>query len=346
MAWLKKRYKKDGSFVYHIVYKVKGKNLTKSTKTSDEKLANVIIEKFKADLTLEKFGIKKAKKFNYDQENDNRINLQNFINEYPKVRKDVRENTRIIDKYCLENLVDYTGNVYLDEINRATMKRYKSHRLESASPGTVDLEMRTLRAAFYYAKDAGYIIDNPFSKYGKLKTAENDIPEFLEKSEIERIRNTIDKNEDYEFRDFFEICLNIGGRRSEILNLDYKDINFKEKFLVLHHTKTGRARMVPMNDSVEKILREKCKDNIDGRLFNYHEDTPTKKFKKYFKLSGIKKDLHLHNLRDTFASHLIMNGVDLLTVSKYMGNSVRIIEKHYGHLSPGHYRESIKKLSF
>ena len=70
------------------------------------------------------------------------------------------------------------------------------------------------------------------------------------------------------------------------------------------------------------------------------------KFKKYLKLSGIKKDLHLHNLRDTFASHLIMIGVDLLTVSKYMGNSVRIIEKHYGHLSPGHYRESIKKLDF
>ena len=39
--------------------------------------------------------------------------------------------------------------------------------------------LRYLGIHDYYAKDAGYIIDNPFSKYCKLKTAENDIPEFL-----------------------------------------------------------------------------------------------------------------------------------------------------------------------
>ena len=42
-----------------------------------------------------------------------------------------------------------------------------------------------------------------------------------------------------------------------------------------------------------------------------------------------------------------MQGVDLLTVSRYLGHSnIRITEKYYGHLSPGHYHDSINKLPF
>ena len=84
----------------------------------------------------------------------------------------------------------------------------------------------------------------------------------------------------------------------------------------------------------------------EEKLFNYSEDTPPEKFKKYLKIARMKKDLHLHHLRNMFASHLIMNGVDLLKWLKYMGNSVKIIEKHYVHLSRGYYQYSIKKLPF
>jgi len=346
MAWLKKVPRKREGFVYYIVYKVKGKKFKKSTGTDDEKLANIILKKFEAELTLEKHGIKVVDESGFKKEDYSKIRLKDFIGEYPKVRKDKKENTRLIDLYSLNNFYDYTGNVFLDEINRATVTKYKSYRIEHVSPGTVDLEMRSLRAAFYYALDAGYIGKNPFSKYGKLKTKENDLPEFLEIEEIEMMRKAIEKNEDINFRDFFEIALNSGGRRGEILSLEYNDINFKERFLMLKHTKTGRARTVPMSETLEKILKNLCNESKEGKLFDYHEDTPTKKFKKYLKISGVKKDLHLHNLRDTFASHLIMNGVDLLTVSKYMGNSVKIIEKHYGHLSSGYYYDSIKKLPF
>lgn len=346
MAWLKKVPRRREGFVYYIFYKVKGKKYKKSTGTDDEKLAKIILKKFEAELTLEKHGIKVVDESGFKKEDPNKIRLRDFIEEYPKVRKDKRENTRLIDLYSLNNLCDYTGNVFLDEINRAIVTKYKSYRIENASPGTVDLELRSLRTAFYYALDSGYINENPFRKYGKLKTRENDLPEFLEIEEIEMMRKAIDKNNDKQFREFYELALNSGGRRNELLSMEFKDINFKEKFVVLRHTKTGRARTIPMNETLEDVLKKLCSEEKEGKLFDYHEDTPTKKFKKYLKLAGIKKDLHLHNIRDTFASHLIMNGVDLLTVSKYMGNSVKIVEKHYGHLSKGYYHNSIKKLPF
>lgn len=66
-----------------------------------------------------------------------------------------------------------------------------------------------------------------------------------------------------------------------------------------------------------------------------------------FRKSGVKKDVHFHNLKDAFASHLIMQGVDLLTVSRYLGHSdIKVTEKFYGHLIPGHYREAINKLPY
>jgi len=107
--------------------------------------------------------------------------------------------------------------------------------------------------------------------------------------------------------------------------------------------------MAPMNKKLEEILNEMYIDKKEETIFNYHPDTLTHKFKKYLRKSDVKKDVHFHNLRDTFTSHLrlIMQGVDLLTLLKHPGHAnVKVAEKFYGHLSPGHYQEAINKLPY
>ena len=345
MAWLRKKAKKNGGYVYHIVFDINGKTRYKSTSTDDEKLANAILEKFNAELTLEKFGIKRIDSLGINK--NRRKKLNDFINEHYQARKHYKEKTRKVDEYCFSNFYDFTGNVYLDEINKFNVEQYKSHRIKSVSPTTVNIEIRTLKAAFYYALKLNYINENPFSKSKKLKSKEEYLPEFLEIPEIESIRKTIDEYCDSEFSRCFEFYLNTGARRLEGLKTTWQDINFDEYLIFLRHTKTGKTRMVPMNQNLEEILKEMNKENQEGYLFNYHPDTLTHKFKKYLRKSDVKKDLHFHNLRDTFASHLIMQSVDLLTVSKYLGHSdVKVTEKYYGHLSPGHYRDSINKLPY
>ena len=56
----------------------------------------------------------------------------------------------------------------------------------------------------------------------------------------------------------------------------------------------------------------------------------------------IEPPVTFHELRDTFASHLVMAGVPILTVSKLLGHAdVRITEKHYAHLAPGHLQNAV-----
>jgi site-specific recombinase XerD len=56
------------------------------------------------------------------------------------------------------------------------------------------------------------------------------------------------------------------------------------------------------------------------------------------------EDLHWHDLRHTFASRLIMAGVDLRTVQELMGHKTITMTLRYSHLSPTHQREAVQRL--
>ncbi len=71
----------------------------------------------------------------------------------------------------------------------------------------------------------------------------------------------------------------------------------------------------------------------------------TKSFKAACRRVGIA-DFRFHDLRHTFASHLVMAGVDLTTVSKLMGHKSLTMTLRYSHLSPAHLAEGVKKLDF
>ena len=56
--------------------------------------------------------------------------------------------------------------------------------------------------------------------------------------------------------------------------------------------------------------------------------------------------IRIHDLRHTFASHLVMAGVDIPTVQKLMGNKTIQTTMRYAHLAPGHLKAAVERLSF
>ena len=54
----------------------------------------------------------------------------------------------------------------------------------------------------------------------------------------------------------------------------------------------------------------------------------------------------VHNLRHTFASHLVMNGTDLYTVSKLLGHSSVKVTQIYAHLTPDYLKASVDRLKY
>jgi len=57
-------------------------------------------------------------------------------------------------------------------------------------------------------------------------------------------------------------------------------------------------------------------------------------------------DFHFHDLRHTFASHLVMAGVDIVTVKELLGHKSIAMTLRYSHLAPGHKAQAVKTLDY
>ena len=90
---------------------------------------------------------------------------------------------------------------------------------------------------------------------------------------------------------------------------------------------------------------------LDVSYIFYDNSTgkPLKDFRKRFDAALRRAkitDFHFHDLRHTFASHLVMAGVDITTVSKLLGHKSLTMTLRYSHLAPAHLAEGVKKLDF
>ena len=147
------------------------------------------------------------------------------------------------------------------------------------------------------------------------------------------------------------MALNTGLRRSEILNLKWQDINFTERFLTVRETKSKKNRHVPMNQQTFDVLHAIFRHTPGDYAFpgdkpgsHLSESYVTHCFGKTVKKAGVK-DFHLHDLRHTFASWLVMSGVGLKTVQELLGHRTYQMTLKYAHLSLEHRQSAIDILA-
>jgi len=153
--------------------------------------------------------------------------------------------------------------------------------------------------------------------------------------------------------------LNTGMRKAELEHLEWDDIDSTRRKIRIRRKeswqpKTGE-REIPMNDALHELLRDLREKNVGGVNSNYIFSAPdggklkTKLREKLIRIAqkaGIEGLTRVHTLRHTFASHLVMSGVDLPTVKKLMGHSDIQTTMIYAHLSPDHLSDAVNKLPF
>ncbi len=155
-----------------------------------------------------------------------------------------------------------------------------------------------------------------------------------------------------EASDFFKpiliIAINTGMRRSEILNLTWDDIDLVKSYIYVGDTKNNDYRIIPINQTLLRTFKALKGSNENNYLFANRNGEAVKSVKKAFwgalRRSGIAH-CRFHDLRHTFASNLVMAGVDIVTVQELMGHKDISMTRRYSHPTPEHKEQAVEKLN-
>ena len=195
------------------------------------------------------------------------------------------------------------------------------------------------------AVEWGLILENP-ARTVRLLATENTQTDFLTPEQIQALISACKGP----LRDIVILALGTGARRGELLNLKWEQVDFRTKAIHFTKTKSGKARTVPMNETVyETLLKLKKKAKSEwifesprtGRAFVDLKNGLREAYKK----AGIPiKGRPFHLLRHTWASHMVMAGCDLYTLMRLGGWQSPEMVQRYAHLSRQFQEGAIKKL--
>lgn len=220
---------------------------------------------------------------------------------------------------------------------------------KGAKSYTVNFELTTLKTIFILAVKWKYLEKSPAEGVKPLKAEDSKPRRFLTDAECERLLKACEPK----YYPIFFTLIQTGMRKAEILNLEWDDLDFKRRIIKIQRKtfwqpKTGE-RKIPMSDVVAAVLNKVSKQSHfvfpddDGETIN--PNTLRLQLIRIARNASVKNLTEVHALRHTFASQLLMKGVDLPTVQKLMGHSAIETTLIYSHQTTDHLRDAMEKLS-
>ncbi len=245
------------------------------------------------------------------------------------------------DVTSINNLKPFFAGKYLHEITPLDMEKYKRRSQSQVSNATVNREVACLKHIFTKAIEWGMVQKNPGKKV-KLLRERNTRLRYLDEKEIRKLHDACAEH----LKPIVIVALNTGMRKEEILSLRWKNLDYRIRTISILDTKNGESREIPMNDIVYgTLLAAKKTDSpwVFCKKNGERYGNVRKAFEGARKRAGIV-DFRFHDLRHTFASHLVMAGVDLRTVQKLLGHKSFEMTLRYAHLSPEHKKAALDVL--
>lgn len=145
-----------------------------------------------------------------------------------------------------------------------------------------------------------------------------------------------------------------GLRRTELINLNWNDINLGSRYLIVRKSKNKNQRIIPLHDKVIELLDKYLSERLslkNNALFTgntnnrIHHNSLKNLFDRYIKIAGLSgKGYTTHTLRHTFATRLLNKDVSLVNIKNLMGHKSLESTQIYLHVTSKELKEAIKVL--
>ena len=338
-------YKRNDSADWWVSYTdQRGKRVRRSTGTTDYKEAEALEAKWK----LESFRVQQ-----WDEQPSRNFEelMVAYLNATQAEKRSAERDRRIVSV-----LRGYFGGRCLNTLRAKDVRGFASWRKEQGiQPSTIYRELSMLSAAINYAiREWEWEIPNPVTGR-KPKQSEGRV-RWISRSEAEalvRAAEALPRASVY-LPDFIRLALHTGCRSGELLGLEWSRVDLKEGLFYLEgrHTKSGKRRSVPLNQTARNALINRARFRAkycpaSSWVFCSRQGqriaSVSNGFADACARAGIT-DFRIHDLRHTCAAWLVSSGVPLPEVRDLLGHcSVTMTEK-YAHLAPDNVRAAVAVL--
>ena len=190
-----------------------------------------------------------------------------------------------------------------------------------------------------------YVINQPEKlKFIPWPKKEHKLIQFLDSTEVAAL---ISKCQNTKHKAIILLMYGTGMRVSEVINLQLKDIDSTQMIIRVLQGKGKKDRVVQLDNMLLEFLRKYYTEYKPVQyLFNgqfdlqYTERSINQFLKKYAKLAGMKRNVHAHLLRHSFATSSLEMGTDIRFIQSVLGHSSIKTTLGYTHVSSGMIRKT------
>jgi len=209
------------------------------------------------------------------------------------------------------------------------------------SPATCNRYRALLSLTYRLAIRNGKVKENP-ARLVSHRLENNARIRFLSSEEETKLRKAIDAACP-EYLAELDLAIHTGMRMSEQYRLRWQDVSFARRTLTIARSKNGETRHVPLNKAALAALMA-LEKRVNGSEFVCGGAVEPRRWFEPVVKSANLTEFSWHCLRHTFASRLVMAGVDIRTVQELLGHKTIAMTVRYSHLAPHHTLAAVERL--
>jgi len=265
---------------------------------------------------------------------------------YLDAEKGAPYNTKRAYKGDIEDFIDFVEKSTFDVVDHQTIRAYIVSIYKDLKKSSLSRKVSSIKVFFKFMKRKGYIEENT-ALVIKNPKIEKHLPKFYTIDEMFHFLDFLPKEGWLNIRNraIFELMYSAGMRAQEALNVNTNDIHL-EGMWVKVKGKGGKERILPFGEKAKHAIEDylpyrKQKGNISGKSPLFVNASGgrlsyrglLKIMKKHQLKAHLFKDLALHGIRHSFATHMLDSGADLRSIQELLGHSKLSTTQKYTHIS-------------